>query len=55
MILLNINAPTEDKIYDVKDSLYEELEHVFDKISKYHTKILFGEFNDKVGRETFSN
>jgi hypothetical protein len=29
--VLNVHAPTEDKTDDVKDSFYEELEHVFDK------------------------
>jgi hypothetical protein len=29
-IVLNIYAPTEDKIGNVKDSFYEELEHAFD-------------------------
>jgi hypothetical protein len=28
-----------------------KLEPVFDKLPKYHTKILSGEFNAKVGRE----
>jgi exonuclease III len=35
----------------VKDSFYDELEHVFDKFPKYSTKILLGDFNAKVGRE----
>jgi exonuclease III len=35
----------------VKDSFYEELEHVFDKSPKYHMKILLGDFNAKVGKE----
>jgi hypothetical protein len=35
----------------VKDSLYEELERVFDKFPKYHMKILSGDFNAKVGKE----
>jgi hypothetical protein len=35
----------------VKDSLYEELERVFDKFPKHQTKILSGDFNAKVGRE----
>jgi hypothetical protein len=35
----------------VKDSFYEELEHVFDKLPKYHIKILLGNFNAKVGTE----
>jgi hypothetical protein len=28
-----------------------ELEHVFDKLPKYHMKRLLGDFNVKVGRE----
>jgi exonuclease III len=51
IIVLNAHAPTEDKTDDVKDSLYEELEHVFDKFPKHHKKILLGDFNAKVGRE----
>jgi hypothetical protein len=37
----------------VKDRFYEELEHVFDKYPKYHMKILLGDINAKIGRETF--
>jgi hypothetical protein len=51
IIVLNVHAPAEDKSDDVKDSLYEELERVFDKFPKYHMKILLGYFNAKVGRE----
>jgi hypothetical protein len=50
-VVLNVHAPTEDKIDDVKDSFYEELERVVDKFTKYCLKILLGDFNDKVGRE----
>jgi endonuclease/exonuclease/phosphatase (EEP) superfamily protein YafD len=50
IIVLNIHAPTEDKTDDVKDSFNKKLEHVFDKFSKHHTKILLGDFNAKVGR-----
>jgi hypothetical protein len=32
IIVLNICAPTEDKTDDVKDSFFEELKRVFDKI-----------------------
>jgi exonuclease III len=49
--VLNVHAPTEDKTEDVKDSFYEALERVFDKFSKYHMKILLGDFNAKVGKE----
>jgi exonuclease III len=44
-----------DKTVDVKDSFYEELEHVFDKCPKYHMKILLGDFNAKVGRKDIFN
>jgi hypothetical protein len=37
----------------VKGSFYEELERVFDKLPKYHMKILLEDFNAKVGREDF--
>jgi hypothetical protein len=51
IIILNIHAPTDNKIGDKKDSFYEELERVFDKFPKYHMKILVGDFNAKVGTE----
>jgi hypothetical protein len=44
-------GPTEDKIDDIKDRFYEELEHVLDKFPKYHMNILLRDFNAKVGRE----
>jgi hypothetical protein len=47
IIVLSVHAPTEDKIDDVKDNFYEELECVFDKFPKYHTKILLGDFNSE--------
>jgi hypothetical protein len=51
IIFLNVHVPTEDKIDDVKDSFYDELEWVFDKFPKYQMKILLGDFNVKVDRE----
>jgi hypothetical protein len=38
----------------MKDNFYEELERVFDKFFKYHTKILLGDFIAKVGKEDVS-
>jgi hypothetical protein len=54
--LVSYNCPerscqTEDKTDEVKGSFYGELERVFDKFPKYHTKILLGDFKAKVGRE----
>jgi exonuclease III len=51
IIVLNVHAPTNDNTDDVKNSIYEKLEHVFDKFPKCHMKILSGDFNVKVGRE----
>jgi exonuclease III len=51
IIVLNIHAPTEDKIDDIKDRFYEKLEQVFDKFRKHPMKILLGDFNAKVCRE----
>jgi hypothetical protein len=50
IIILNVHAPTEDKIDDTKDSFYEELKRVLDKLHKYHMKMLL-DFSAKVGRE----
>jgi hypothetical protein len=55
IIVLNVHAPTEDKIGYIKDRFYEELEQVFDKFSEYHMKILLGHFSAKVGREDIFN
>jgi hypothetical protein len=38
---MNVHTPTENKIDDIKNRFYEELEHVFDKFPKYHMKIVF--------------
>ncbi|PNF24380.1 hypothetical protein B7P43_G09657 [Cryptotermes secundus] len=51
IIVLNVHAPTEDKIDSMKDRLYKELESVFYKFPKYHMKILLGGFNPIVDRE----
>jgi hypothetical protein len=52
---VNVHAPTEDEIDDIKDRFYEELGRVFDKFPKYHMEILLGDFSAKVGRENIFN
>jgi hypothetical protein len=47
-IVLNVHAPAEENIDDVKENLYEELECVFDKFPKYYVKM---EFNAEVDGE----
>jgi len=46
-----VHAPSEKKNGDSKDRFYEEGEQVFYRFTMYHTKILLGDFNAKVGRE----
>jgi hypothetical protein len=44
-------ASSEEKSDDSKDIFCMELEQDFDRFPKYHTKILLGDFNAKVGRK----
>jgi hypothetical protein len=50
IIVLNVHAPTGDKIDDMKDMFCEELERIFDKFPKYHMTVL-GDFSAKVDME----
>ena len=51
VIVVNVDAPSEEKSEELKDSFYEEVEGVFDHFPKYYMKILLGDFNAKLGRE----
>jgi len=46
-----VHAPSEHQSDDSKDSLYEELEQIFNHCPKYHMKIQLGDLNAKVGQE----
>jgi hypothetical protein len=48
VIILNVHAPAENKIDDLRDNFYKELRCVFDKFPKYHMKSLLGDFIAKV-------
>ncbi|PSN38677.1 hypothetical protein C0J52_08897 [Blattella germanica] len=50
-IIVNVYGPTEASDDTIKDEFYEELESVFDRLSRYLMKIFLGDFNAKVGRE----
>jgi hypothetical protein len=54
IIVVNVHAPTQDKIDDIKDRFYKELEHVFDKFPKYDMKIFLGDFTESIWRGSFS-
>jgi hypothetical protein len=39
IIVLNVNASTEDKSDNTKSSFYKELDLIFDQLPKHHNKI----------------
>jgi exonuclease III len=45
-----VHEPSEEESDYSKDRFYKEIEQVFDNFSKYHTKIMLGDFNVKLGR-----
>jgi hypothetical protein len=47
-----VHAPSEEESDDSKHSFYKDLEQVFYHFPQYHMKILLGDFNAKVDRET---
>jgi hypothetical protein len=49
--VLIVHAAAEDNDDDRKDTVYEELEGLFEKFPKCHMKILLGDLNDKIGSE----
>jgi len=49
-VLLNVYAPIEVATDNGKDIFNDELERLFDRMSKYNSKIVLGDFNAKVGR-----
>ena len=55
ILVLIEHASSDEKTDYSRDSFYEELDQVFDNFSKYHMKILLGDFNAKVGERIFSN
>ena len=50
--LINVHAPTEDKESKDKDIFYEKLAKVYDEAPNRDIKIMLGDFNAKVGRES---
>jgi hypothetical protein len=52
--MLNVHAKTEDKIDDMQDRFYGELEQVFDKFSKYHAIVLLADFKSTNGMRVYT-
>ncbi|KAL4153722.1 hypothetical protein QTP88_001555 [Uroleucon formosanum] len=52
IILICVYSPTETGEGDLKDMFYDELERVYNCLSGHCLKIILGDFNSQVGRET---
>lgn len=52
VIMINCYAPTEDKHDDIKTVFYDELEILYDSLPNWKPKIVIGDFNAKIGKET---
>jgi hypothetical protein len=50
-----MHEPTEDKSDDMKDSFYEQLEHVFDRFLKYHRNFCWEISMQNWEKKIFSN
>ena len=50
--IINAHAPTEDTDDEAKERFYEELERAYDDAPRHDIKIILGDMNAKVGKET---
>jgi hypothetical protein len=50
--LINIHAPTNDSEEEAKDQFYEQLERAYATCPSHDVKLVMGDANAKIGRET---
>jgi exonuclease III len=48
---VHVNEPSEEKDAAVKDAFYEKLENTYNQTPRNDVKIIFGDFNAKIGRD----
>lgn len=51
--IINVYAPTEITEDREKEQFYEQLEEVIEQMPKHDTKLIIGDFNAKIGKETY--
>ena len=49
--LINVHAPTNEKMEEIKEEFYKLLEQNINQISRSHIKIILGDITAKVGKE----
>lgn len=50
--IISVHAPTEEKGEEEKDSFYDTLSRMYDNLPRYDVKIILGDFNAKIGKES---
>jgi len=50
--LINVHAPTKEKIGKIREEFYSLLEQNINKIARLDTNIILRDFNAKVGKES---
>jgi len=50
--LINVHAPTNEKTEEIKEEFYNLLEQNINQIARSDIKIILGDFNAKVGKES---
>lgn len=51
--IISAHAPTNEKEDQEKESFYENLEEVYNRIPRYDMVILMGDFNAKIGKQDY--
>jgi exonuclease III len=52
LILINCYSPTKDKNKEIKNEFYDSLDMLYDSLPADKPKIVIGDFNAKIGKET---
>jgi hypothetical protein len=51
--MISTHSPTEERVEAVKEEFYNSLKKACDTIPNYDMKIILGDFNAKVGKESY--
>ena len=49
--LINVHAPTEEKMEGEKDKFYDDLQRTFERVPKHDAVLILGDLNAKIGKE----